>query len=191
MLELAEEEPPSEQSRHQTDLGRDLAQFCKDLDSLELKVFLTGPHDRNNCILSINSGAGGTEACDWAEMLLRMYQRWCEARGWEIELTDVLPGECAGSRARPCWCRANAPTAFARPSGASTAWCAFRPTTRTSGGTPVSPAWTSSRKSRKPIRTSCCRRRSCRWTPIVRAAKADRTSTRWKRRCASPICPPG
>ena len=89
-------EPAAEQSRHETELGRELSQFCKDLDSLELKVFLTGPHDRNNCILSINAGAGGTEACDWAQMLLRMYQRWCETRGWEAEVTDALPGESAG-----------------------------------------------------------------------------------------------
>jgi peptide chain release factor 2 len=46
--------------------------------------------------MSINAGAGGTEACDWAEMLWRMYQRWCEARGWEVESTDVLQGESAG-----------------------------------------------------------------------------------------------
>jgi peptide chain release factor 2 len=61
-----------------------------------LKILLSGPHDKSNCILSINAGAGGTEACDWAEMLVRMYQRWAEARGWEVELTDVLPGEGAG-----------------------------------------------------------------------------------------------
>ncbi len=96
MLELAQEEPPSEQAKHEADMERELAQFTRELESLELKVFLNGPHDKNNCILSINAGAGGTEACDWAEMLLRMYQRWCEGRGWEIELTDVLPGETAG-----------------------------------------------------------------------------------------------
>jgi peptide chain release factor 2 len=96
MVELAEAEPESEQIKYQNDLTRDLAQFSKELDSLELKVFLNGPHDRNNCILSINAGAGGTEACDWAEMLLRMIQRWCESRGWEVELTDVLSGEAAG-----------------------------------------------------------------------------------------------
>ena len=62
MVELAEGEPESEQIRHQADLERDLGKFSKELDSLELKVFLTGPHDRNHCILSINSGAGGTEA---------------------------------------------------------------------------------------------------------------------------------
>jgi peptide chain release factor 2 len=96
MLELAQEEPATEQAKHEADMGRELNQFCKELDSLELKVFLTGPHDRNNCILSINAGAGGTEACDWAQMLLRMYQRWCELRGWEAEVTDALPGETAG-----------------------------------------------------------------------------------------------
>ena len=96
MLELAEGEPESEQLKHQTDLDRDLIGFMKEMDALELKVFLNGPHDKSNCILSINAGAGGTEACDWAEMLLRMYQRWTEARGWEVELTDVLTGETAG-----------------------------------------------------------------------------------------------
>jgi peptide chain release factor 2 len=96
LLELAQEEPPAEQQKHEAEMERELAQFARDLESLELTVFLSGPHDRNNCILSINAGAGGTEACDWAEMLLRMYQRWGEGRGWEIELTDVLPGDSAG-----------------------------------------------------------------------------------------------
>jgi len=96
MLELAETEPEAEQPKHEADLNRDLAAFFRELEGLELKVFLTGPHDKNNCILSINAGAGGTEACDWAEMLLRMYQRWCEVRSWEAELSDVLPGESAG-----------------------------------------------------------------------------------------------
>jgi peptide chain release factor 2 len=96
MVELAEAEPPAEQLKYQEDLTRDLARFARELESLELRVFLNGPHDKNNCILSINAGAGGTEACDWAEMLLRMVQRWCEQRGWEVELSDVLPGESAG-----------------------------------------------------------------------------------------------
>jgi peptide chain release factor 2 len=96
MVELAEAEPEAEQLKHQQDLEREMVQFAKQLESLELKVFLSGPHDKNNCILSINAGAGGTEACDWAEMLLRTYQRWCESRGWEVEVTDALPGETAG-----------------------------------------------------------------------------------------------
>lgn len=96
MIELAEAEPESEQVKHQAQMDREMAVFLKELDKLELKVFLTGPHDKNNCILSINAGAGGTEACDWADILLRMYQRWCELRGWKVELSDLLPGETAG-----------------------------------------------------------------------------------------------
>jgi peptide chain release factor 2 len=96
MVELGEAEPESAQPKIQQELEGDLARFFKELDALELKVFLNGPHDRSNCILSINAGAGGTESCDWANMLMRMYQRWAEARGWQVELTDVLPGESAG-----------------------------------------------------------------------------------------------
>ena len=96
MVELGEAEPESAQRQLQEELERDLAAFFKELDSLELRVFLNGPHDQSNCILSINAGAGGTESCDWASMLMRMYQRWAESRGWQAELTDVLPGETAG-----------------------------------------------------------------------------------------------
>ena len=96
MVELGEAEPPASQAQIEKDLERDLAKFFKELDSHELQVFLNGPHDKNNCIFSINAGAGGTEACDWADMLMRMYQRWAERRGWEVEVTDLLPGETAG-----------------------------------------------------------------------------------------------
>jgi peptide chain release factor 2 len=96
MIELGEAEPPAAQAKMEMELNRDATRLIKELDALELKVFLNGPHDRNNCILSINSGAGGTEACDWASMLMRMYQRWAELRGWEVEIEDALPGEGAG-----------------------------------------------------------------------------------------------
>src|SRR6266576_2559253 len=98
MVELSEAEPESEQLKHEQELSRDLKKFSLDLDNLELRVFLNGPHDKNNCILSINSGAGGTESCDWANMLMRMYQRWVESRGWECEVTDALQGEVAGMK---------------------------------------------------------------------------------------------
>ena len=96
MLELAASEPEAEQVRLEKEMERDFAQFSKTLENLELRVFLNGPHDKNNCILSINAGAGGTESCDWANMLLRMYQRWVELRGWTMEVNDALPGETAG-----------------------------------------------------------------------------------------------
>jgi len=96
MVELGEAEPVEAQDKIQQELERDLSKYFKELDALELKVFLSGPHDRSNCIISINSGAGGTESCDWANMLMRMYQRWAESRGWEVEVSDVLVGESAG-----------------------------------------------------------------------------------------------
>lgn len=96
MVELGEGEPETSQISVHKDLTRDLGRFVQELESIELSVLLNGPHDRNNCILSINAGAGGTESCDWANMLLRMYQRWFEIRGWEAELTDALPGDTAG-----------------------------------------------------------------------------------------------
>jgi peptide chain release factor 2 len=96
MIELGEEEAPASQQKIEDDLKRDLAKFARELETIELKVFLNGPHDKNNCILSINAGAGGTESCDWANMLMRMYQRWAEGRGWKVDVTDALAGESAG-----------------------------------------------------------------------------------------------
>ncbi len=85
MVELGEAEPAEAQPKVQSEMERD-----------KLKVFLNGPQDKKNCILSINAGAGGTESCDWANMLMRMYQRWAESRGWKVDVTDVLVGETAG-----------------------------------------------------------------------------------------------
>jgi peptide chain release factor 2 len=96
MTELVETEPEAAQAKLLPELDRDMAAFTRQLEQLELRVLLAGPHDRCNCIFSINAGAGGTEAQDWAEMLSRMYQRWFEGRGWEVEVTDALPGEGAG-----------------------------------------------------------------------------------------------
>jgi len=96
MLELGDSEPQSAQIKLQQEIESDVAKLIKALEAHELEVFLHGPHDKNNCIFSINAGAGGTESCDWANMLMRMYQRWAESRGWEVEVTDALPGEGAG-----------------------------------------------------------------------------------------------
>ena len=96
MVELGEAEPEAAQAKVQLEIEHDLVRFLKELEAHELEVFLNGPHDANNCIFSINAGAGGTESCDWASMLMRMYQRWAEARGWAVEVTDALAGETAG-----------------------------------------------------------------------------------------------
>jgi peptide chain release factor 2 len=96
MVELGEAEPIDRQAALLKDLEQEAGTFSAQVDHFELDILLSGPHDRKNCIMSINAGAGGTEACDWANMLLRMYQRWCENRGWKTEVSDALPGEGAG-----------------------------------------------------------------------------------------------
>ena len=66
------------------------------LDKLELVSFLSGKFDRNNCFFFIHAGAGGTESCDWASILMRMYRRWFERRGYKDEIIDMQPGDEAG-----------------------------------------------------------------------------------------------
>lgn len=66
------------------------------IDALELEAHLSGQFDGNNALLSINAGAGGTESCDWAQMLFRMYCRWCDRRQFKYEVIDYLAGEEAG-----------------------------------------------------------------------------------------------
>ena len=73
-----------------------LAKIAKEVDSFELRQMLSGEYDEADAILTINAGAGGTDAQDWASMLLRMYMRWAENRGWKVELLDKLDGEEAG-----------------------------------------------------------------------------------------------
>jgi len=78
--------------------GESLSKAEAELDDLEFQRMLSGENDRNSAILQINAGAGGTEACDWAEMLLRMYRRWSDAKGYKNELVDFTPGDGAGFR---------------------------------------------------------------------------------------------
>lgn len=66
------------------------------LEDLRIETLLSGEYDRNNAILTIHAGAGGTEACDWVAMLLRMYVRWAEAKGYTVQTIDYLPGDEAG-----------------------------------------------------------------------------------------------
>ena len=74
----------------------ELKELEKDLEKFELQQMLSGEYDSADAILTINSGAGGTDAQDWASMLLRMYMRWAESRNWKVELLDKLDGEEAG-----------------------------------------------------------------------------------------------
>lgn len=73
-----------------------LVELEKSLDKFEIKQMLSGEYDEADAILTINAGAGGTDAQDWASLLLRMYMRWTESRGWKVDLLDKLDGEEAG-----------------------------------------------------------------------------------------------
>jgi peptide chain release factor 2 len=93
MLELAEE---ATDGSLDAEIADSIGGLRKDLDEFELKIMLSGPHDTKAAIVSIHPGAGGTESQDWAQMLLRMYLRWCERAGLKAEVVDLLPGDEAG-----------------------------------------------------------------------------------------------
>jgi len=78
------------------DVAGDAAALEQQLDDLEFELTFSGPYDDRNAILAIHAGAGGTESQDWAQMLLRMYLRWCEQRRFPAEVIDLMPGEEAG-----------------------------------------------------------------------------------------------
>lgn len=80
----------------EAELTSEISSFEKQLADLELRSMLSGDDDAKNAILTIHSGAGGTEAQDWSEMLLRMYMRWCERKGYKVSLVDELEGDGAG-----------------------------------------------------------------------------------------------
>jgi len=79
-----------------TESSPKLEKMLKEIDSFEIRQMLSGEYDDADAILTINAGAGGTDAQDWASMLLRMYMRWAENRGWKVDLLDKLDGEEAG-----------------------------------------------------------------------------------------------
>ncbi|MFN3135388.1 MAG: peptide chain release factor 2 [Candidatus Kryptonium sp.] len=93
LVELAEE---SQDIAFTNELQRELKRLEKKIDELELKNLLNGEDDPKSAILTIHSGAGGTEAQDWAEMLLRMYLRWAERNGYNATVVDILEGDGAG-----------------------------------------------------------------------------------------------
>ncbi|GAB1489449.1 peptide chain release factor 2 [Opitutaceae bacterium] len=96
MLELIEVASEAEKEEYSKELATQAAAMVEELDKIEIGAFLTGQFDKNNAILSIQSGAGGTESNDWADILFRMYSRWAERRGFDIEVQDVQAGDTAG-----------------------------------------------------------------------------------------------
>jgi len=93
-VELAQSEEDSE--AYVEEIESELNQARAQLESLELSTLLGGDHDQSNAIMEINAGAGGTESCDWVQMLLRMYLRWAERQGYSAEIIDSVEGDVAG-----------------------------------------------------------------------------------------------
>lgn len=93
LLQLIEEQNDEKEAE---ELLKKIEQSEEAINEMEFREMLRGENDERNAIVSINAGAGGTEAQDWAEMLLRMYLRWAEKRGYQTQIVDILPGEEAG-----------------------------------------------------------------------------------------------
>ena len=96
IYELTELAIASNDSEMESELESEYLELQKVFDELETKNLFSGEFDSKNAYLTLNAGAGGTESCDWASMLSRMYVRFCERHGWTVETTDELPGDEAG-----------------------------------------------------------------------------------------------
>src|SRR5881296_356429 len=145
LLELAAE---ADDGSLDAEIAAGVVSLRKDLDQFELKVMMSGAHDAKAAVLSIHPGAGGTESQDWAQMLLRMYLRWCERAGLRRRSWTSSPATRRGSSRRPSRLRASTPTAPSR---------ARRAFTGSSGSRRSTPRAAGRRASR---RSRSCRR----WT---------------------------
>jgi peptide chain release factor 2 len=110
--ELLQDSPEPEMER---DLDAESSQLSDDLDAFEVKSLLRGPDDFRDAQLEISAGAGGTEAQDWAQMLMRMYTRWAERRGFEVNILDESEGEEAGIKGAVLEIRGQYAYGFLRP----------------------------------------------------------------------------
>lgn len=93
LIEMSEEEPDEETI---AEIEADLARFSEEVEEQRIQTMLTGEYDKCNAIVTLHSGAGGTEANDWTGMLYRMYSRWAEKKGFKVEVLDFLEGDVAG-----------------------------------------------------------------------------------------------
>lgn len=93
MIEMGYEEEDDELIPEIEDM---IDQFVKNFEELRIRTLLSGEYDHEDAILSLNAGAGGTEACDWVSMLYRMYHKWAEKKGFQVQVVDYLDGEVAG-----------------------------------------------------------------------------------------------
>ena len=93
LIEMSQEEQDEETVQ---EIEEELLRFEGEFEELRIQTLLTGEYDRDHAIVTLHAGAGGTESCDWANMLYRMYTRWAEKKGFSVEVLDYLEGDVAG-----------------------------------------------------------------------------------------------
>ena len=93
LLEMAKEEDDEELV---SEAFSEIKELSNELEEMKIRLMLSGEYDTNNAILTLHAGVGGTDAMDWTEMLLRMYTRYCEKKGYKVETLDLLVGDEAG-----------------------------------------------------------------------------------------------
>ena len=170
----AEESDPAHRAQAEKEVATEHDRLAHTLDEFELRQFLSGENDRANAFVTIHSGAGGTESCDWADMLLRMYQRWIERSGFKSQTVDIQQGEEVGIKSVTLLVTGDTATDICKPSAACTGLSASRRLTRINGGTHHSRASTLYPKSPILRRLKLIRPIS-RSARFAAAAKADRT----------------
>ena len=94
LIEMSEGEDEEQEAAEE--IEEELGTFEEVFEKLRISTLLIGPYDADNAIVTLHAGAGGTEAMDWTSMLYRMYSRWAEKRGYEVEVLDYLEGDVAG-----------------------------------------------------------------------------------------------
>ena len=109
------------------EIAASIAPLQRELERLQEEALFNGEYDAGDAVVTIHAGTGGTDAQDWAEMVLRMYLRWADERGFKTELLEASPGEEAGLKSATFTVAARTPTASSRPSAASTGSCALSP----------------------------------------------------------------
>ena len=124
IIEMGEEEPDPELVPEAQEM---LDSFKKHFEDMRLKTLLSGEYDADNAIVTLHPGAGGTEACDWASMLYRMYTRWAESKGFDVEVRDYLDGDEAGIKSVTF--QVNGPNAYGlmQSERECIVWCVFPP----------------------------------------------------------------
>jgi hypothetical protein len=182
LLELAEE-ADDEEARLEVVAKFDSVESA--LEEAELRQLLGGEYDSCNAILSVNSGAGGTDACDWAEMLMRMYMRWAERKGYRVEILDVQYADEAGVRSATL--EISGDYAYGYLNSEYIDWFGSHPSILRLDVTRPLPVSRRYPRSTTPSRSRSMTR-TCGSTPIARAAREDSMSTRPILRFASPTC---